>query len=92
MAKLAAEELLTMNDIAERLGVAAVTIRKYRSEGRMPEPTALLPGSTGWPVPVWAESTIKTWVASRPGPHRFRSKAEVKQLQRTAARIKAVTK
>lgn len=53
---------LSMGDIAEMLGVAHNTIRKYRSEGRLPEPDAM----TG-PTPGWLPETIEAWQLARPG-------------------------
>jgi predicted DNA-binding transcriptional regulator AlpA len=56
------ERMLTTADIAERLGVAEVTVRAYHSRGQMPKPSGRL-GRTPW----WWESKLTKWLADR-GP------------------------
>lgn len=54
--------MLSMREIAERLGIEANTLRSYRSDGRLPEPDAML-----GMAPRWRPETIDTWHANRPG-------------------------
>ena len=55
MAK-ANDQLLTVQEIAEWLGVTPSTIYAYNSRGQMPEPDARY-GATN----LWKESTIRQW-------------------------------
>jgi excisionase family DNA binding protein len=53
---------LSLDDIAEQLGLDATTIRTDRSRGGVPEPDAMI-GST----PGWLPATVDDWVSARPG-------------------------
>jgi predicted DNA-binding transcriptional regulator AlpA len=57
------EQLLSMRDIAAELGLEYGTIRKYRSEGRLPEPDEFPTEDR----PRWRRETILRWQAARPG-------------------------
>jgi hypothetical protein len=52
----------TYSDIADYLGVAAATVRKYAAAGRLPAPDDQLGGS-----PLWRSDKIIAWHAERPG-------------------------
>ena len=54
--------MMTITEVADRLGVKAETVRSYRSRGLMPEPAAVYGQS-----PVWTPGAIEAWIASRPG-------------------------
>lgn len=54
---------LSMTEVAAMRRVAPATIRKYRSDGRMPSPDGL--GSDGGPR--WEAATIRAWMDSLPG-------------------------
>ena len=56
------EGYLTTADIAERLGIAAQTVRVYKTRGTLPPPDAHAGQS-----PLWREETINAWEAARPG-------------------------
>lgn len=53
---------LSISDVAALAGVTPATVRKYRSDGRLPEPAIVLGGSPGW-----TEQAIREWLAARPG-------------------------
>lgn len=53
---------LDMPAVAARLDVTESTIRKYRSQGRLPEPDIMLGQSPGWRA-----TTIDAWIKARPG-------------------------
>lgn len=53
---------LDITAVAERAGVTAATIRKYRATGRMPDADILLGQSPGW-----HPETIEAWLQARPG-------------------------
>lgn len=53
---------LDLASAATRLGLTEKTLRRYRLDGRLPEPDGVLGRSPWW----WA-STIDVWQASRPG-------------------------
>lgn len=55
------QELLTLSEVAERLGLALGTVSAYRARGRMPEPTVQY-GRT----PLWSEDVIDRWRATQP--------------------------
>lgn len=50
------EKLLTLDEVAELVGVKRNTLTAYRVRGQMPEPDKQY-GRT----PLWKESTIKKW-------------------------------
>jgi predicted DNA-binding transcriptional regulator AlpA len=58
----AEDEPLDMAAVARLLGLTSQTVRKYRSEGRMPEPDWMIGRS-----PAWRRSTIEGWQNTRPG-------------------------
>lgn len=57
-------DLLDVAAVAALIGVTPSTVRKYRSDGRLPEPHAVYGAS-----PVWQRADIEAWHASRPGPN-----------------------
>lgn len=58
-------DLLTVAQVAERLGLSVRTVEDYRLDGRMPEATMV--GRT----PTWTKAQIDEWQAQRPGPGRW---------------------
>lgn len=52
--------LLTLSQVAERLGLTMGTVSAYRSRGKMPEPD-LQYGRT----PLWKPETITAWRSSQ---------------------------
>jgi predicted DNA-binding transcriptional regulator AlpA len=57
------DPLLSLLQMAERAGVEPGTMRKYRSQGRLPPPDDVsVPGR-----PRWRASTLDTWMKARPG-------------------------
>ena len=54
-------EMLTLTEVAHRLGLAVGTVSAYRTRGRMPKPD-LQYGRT----PLWKPETIAKWRASQP--------------------------
>lgn len=68
------------DEVAERIGVTAATIRVYlkRSRKRLAEGAELRPQDLPLPdiiinrSPAWRTSTIDAWVPARPGPGRRR--------------------
>ena len=55
-----ARDFLRTKDIAEMLGVSAVTIWRWRRSGDFPEPHQLGVNTVGWPRAV-----VEDWLASR---------------------------
>lgn len=53
--------LMTVEEVAERCGVQASTVRAYNSRGQMPPPDV-----TYSRTPLWKAKTIDTWMANRP--------------------------
>lgn len=53
---------LTINDVARMIGVQPATLRKYRSDNRLPKADIQIAQS-----PAWKPATIEKWIASRPG-------------------------
>lgn len=53
-------DMLTITDVAERVGVKRQTIDAYRLRGLMPEPDGYL-GKSPW----WRAKTIDRWNATR---------------------------
>jgi len=49
-------DLLTVKQVAERLGLSMSTVTAYRARGRMPKPDKQY-GRT----PLWKEETIAAW-------------------------------
>lgn len=56
------DSMLTVRDVAARLGLAVSTVQTYRRDGRLPDPDGYL-----WHVPWWRPETIDAWQAARPG-------------------------
>mgnify|MGYP002741943758 CR=1 FL=1 len=56
------DSMLTVRDVAARLGLAVSTVQTYRRDGRLPEPDGLVGR-----VPWWRPATIDRWQAARPG-------------------------
>jgi hypothetical protein len=54
--------MVDQSGIAEMFGLTPSTVRKYRSQGRLPPEDATVLGR-----PVWRRSTIMAWHARRPG-------------------------
>lgn len=66
--------LLTLADVAERVGVGYESMRTYhqraaknRRAGAVKQGDLPAPDKTFGRSPVWAASTIERWVAERPG-------------------------
>lgn len=68
-------ELVTLEEIAEQLGVVPTTLHAYRSRGRMPEAA----GSVGRTL-VWRSPAIQRWISERSGGDPV--PAELRQLDR----------
>ncbi|PSK96041.1 AlpA family transcriptional regulator [Murinocardiopsis flavida] len=56
------DDLMTVKDVAERLGVKPETVRQYKLRGDLPEPDGLAGRS-----PLWRAAAIEAWIASRRG-------------------------
>ncbi|GAB3214295.1 helix-turn-helix transcriptional regulator [Marinactinospora thermotolerans] len=56
------DDLMSTQDIADRLGVKVSTVRQYKLRGDLPAPLRTIGRS-----PVWRRETIEAWIASRPG-------------------------
>lgn len=54
--------MLTVDEVAELVGVSKATVDSYRYRGYLPEPQAT-PGRT----PLWARPVVSHWLATRPG-------------------------
>lgn len=54
------QELLTVQEVADLLGVECSTVRAYAARGQMPDPDRRY-GRT----PLWARETITDWMATR---------------------------
>lgn len=57
------DELLDYTAVAALANVVPATLRRYRADGRMPEPDELPTPDR----PRWRTSTINAWLAARPG-------------------------
>lgn len=59
-------DLVGVREIAERLGVANVTVRKWKADGLMPAPEGTVSG-----FPAWRWATIRKWAerTNRPIVH-----------------------
>lgn len=57
---------MTINQVAEHIGLSFHTVKKYQSEGRLPEPDAIL-GRGCAAKYGWLEETIDQWQENRPG-------------------------
>lgn len=55
--------MLTIADVAMRLGVTTSTVRAYMTRDQMPQPTGRI-GRTPW----WAPEAIEPWLTERTGP------------------------
>ena len=62
MPLMADDSMLTVRDVAARLGLAVSTVQTYRRDGRLPDPDGYL-----WRTPWWRPETIDAWQAARPG-------------------------
>ncbi|MBG6085796.1 helix-turn-helix transcriptional regulator [Zhihengliuella flava] len=63
---------LSLNGLAQRIGVSPHTAKKYADEGRLPEPDALI-GDGDRPTKGWLPETVDTWQGARPGRGRKRT-------------------
>jgi len=54
-------EMLTLTEVADRLGLSKGTVSAYRTRGKMPKPDKQY-GRT----PLWRPDTIKAWRGSQP--------------------------
>jgi hypothetical protein len=54
--------VMTVEDIAETLGVQVGSVRQYLTRGEAPAPDGYL-GRTPW----WRPETVDAWLTSRPG-------------------------
>lgn len=57
--------VMTVQQVAEHLGLSLRTVQDYRLDGRLPAPRMI--GRT----PVWTRQQIDEWQAQRPGPGRW---------------------
>jgi hypothetical protein len=57
------DPLIGYTEMAKRAGVTTSTLRKYRSQGRLPEPDDVSVPDR----PRWRASTFARWMAERPG-------------------------
>lgn len=57
---------LTLNGVARRLGISPQTARRYRDDGRLPDPDCVL-GEGRAVKHGWLPETVDAWNASRPG-------------------------
>ncbi len=55
-----AETMMSLNDLAEWLGVAKRTLQTWRSAGTLPEPDLAVGKTVRWRL-----GTIETWMAER---------------------------
>ncbi|MBM9467289.1 helix-turn-helix transcriptional regulator [Nakamurella leprariae] len=58
---------LSEKDIAARVGLQAGTVRKYHSEGRLPEPAVSIGLDEATQVDGWTVEQVDAWQAGRPG-------------------------
>lgn len=54
-------EYLSVQDVADRTGLAPTTVRQYHWRGNMPPADATVGQS-----PLWKEKTINEWLKTRP--------------------------
>lgn len=59
-------EYMSLAGVAERLGIAASTAKKYLDEKRLPEPDVKIGAGSRWTY-GWSSETVDAWQASRPG-------------------------
>lgn len=57
---------LSLNGLAERVGIAPSTAKRYLIDKRLPEPDATI-GAGSSPTFGWLPETVDAWQASRPG-------------------------
>lgn len=57
---------LSLNGLAERVGIAPGTAKRYLDDRRLPEPDVSI-GAGERPTYGWAPETVDAWQASRPG-------------------------
>jgi predicted DNA-binding transcriptional regulator AlpA len=60
-------DYLGLSQLAERVGISAVTAKSYMRDGRLPEPDATIGRVRGW-----LPETIDDWQQQRPGRGRRR--------------------
>lgn len=58
--------VMTVQQVAEHLGLSVRTVQDYRLDGRLPDPARMV-GRT----PIWTREQIDEWQAARPGPGRW---------------------
>lgn len=56
------EQFLSVNQVAELLGVSVNSVKGYRAKGLLPEPDAKVGNAFGW-----RQKTIEAWNERRPG-------------------------
>jgi predicted DNA-binding transcriptional regulator AlpA len=59
------EQLLTVGEIGERIGLKTSTIYVMSSRGRLPEPDVVMNADRPRPTRLWYTSTIDEWNATR---------------------------
>lgn len=57
---------LSLNGVAERIGISPTTAKTYSDDGRLPPPDAII-GKEPRITRGWLPETIDTWNAARPG-------------------------
>lgn len=57
---------LSLNGLAQRVGISPHTARSYREEGRLPPPDATI-GEGLRATLGWLPETVDNWQANRPG-------------------------
>jgi len=60
-------ELLSLRGFAMRVEVEPGTLRRYRAEGRLPQPDAVLTDGDKVRYLGWFPETIDSWNEQRPG-------------------------
>lgn len=56
--KVSVERMLGIKDVAARLGVAEITVRRLADTGRMPQPVKI-----GWLL-KWDRPVLENWIAA----------------------------
>jgi len=68
---ISAENLLTIDQLTEKLGVVRRTLELKRRDGKFPEPTTYIFGS-----PRWSSTCINRWLAEQQRPSTGLTKLE----------------